>query len=151
MKATIPVCFRTSADSFQSAYTMTVAMTKTVAPRTTSTPAQARSGRFLRAGSMIRESRPGRRATRVSLAGCKGDGLSLYGHLLECGLHLLHDGLRQRSIVEGSGRLLAIVDGPPEEVQQFPPLHRIGLVPVHEDIGERSDWVRVLARLVRDG
>src|SRR2546421_4799493 len=130
---------------------MTTAMTKTVAPRTTSTPAQARSGRFLRAGSAIRESRPVRRATRVSLAGCKSDRLSLYGHLLERDLHLLHHRLWQRRVVEDSGRLLAVVDRPPEEVQQFPPLHRIRLVPVHEDIGERGDWVRVLPRLVRDG
>src|SRR5438309_3492149 len=129
---------------------MTTAMTKTVAPRTTSTPAQARSGRFLRAGSAIRASRPGRRATRVSLAGCKSDRLSLYGHLLERGLHLLYDALRQRRIVEGSGRLFAVVDGPPEEVQEFLPLHRIRLVPVDEDIGERGDRVRVLPRLVRD-
>src|SRR5437879_12901416 len=99
---------------------MTTAMTKTVAPRTTSTPAQARSGRFLRAGSAIRASRPGRRATRVSLAGCKSDRLSLYGHLLERDLHLLHDALPQRRRVAGSRRLLAVVDGPPDELQPFP-------------------------------
>src|SRR6267143_6941857 len=123
---------------------MNSATTKTVTPRIVSSAAHARSAKFLRAGSAIRVSRPGRRAAIVSLAGCK-NCLSLDRHLLQSAFHLVHHGLGQRRVVEGGCGLLAVVHGPPEELQQRLALRGIRLVLVDEDTGKGRDGVGVLA------
>src|SRR6266481_1826788 len=144
-----PVWASIPADNLQSAKTMTRATAKTATPRMVSSVAHAWSAKFLRVGSAIRMSRPSRRAASVSLAGCK-DCLSLDGHLFQGAFHAVHHQPGERGIIEESGGLLPVVDGPPEELQQRVPLGGVRLVPVDENVGEGRNRIGVLALRIGD-
>src|SRR5712692_2370501 len=130
-----PVFARTADESRHSSTTITAATASTASPSTVRRAAQARSGRFPRTGAAMRDSRPGLRTVRMSLARCK-DPLSLDGQLGQRLLHLAHRRRRQRSVVERRGELLPVVDRPPEEPDQGLALHAVGLVLVDEQVGE---------------
>src|SRR5512141_307894 len=144
-----PTCTSAGAPMRESSATISAATSSTARPRPVSRTAQARSGRLRRAAAPP-DAGSGSRSAVISLAGSK-DGLSIHGHSLERLLHLLHHRLRQRSIVQRRGAVLALVQGPPDELQQRLSLLRILLVPVDEQPGERGDRIRILAGLVGDG
>src|SRR5438067_12062521 len=109
--------------SWLSEATMIRPTTRTAAPRTASAAFQMRSGTLPRIrGGLERVSGP--RTATISLAGCK-HGLSLHGHLLQGRFDLLHHALRQGRVVERACGLLALVLGPPDELEQGVALHRI--------------------------
>src|SRR5512140_1297252 len=148
-KSFTPTFPRAGTPRRESSATIRAATSSTPRPRTVSRTAQARSGRLRRAAALP-DAGSGSRSAVISLAGSK-DGLSIHGHSLDRLFHLLHHRLRQRRVVQGRRALLALVLGPPDELQQRLSLLRILLVPVDEQISESGDRIRVLAGLVGDG
>src|SRR6185436_18092263 len=86
----------------------------------------------------------------TALSGASEDGLSIDRQCLERGLDLLDHGGRQGRVVEPRGRLLPVVGGPPEELDQRLALGRVLLVLVDEDVGEAGDGIGVLPMGVGD-
>src|SRR5437764_5443542 len=131
----------------ESSATMTAAAASTPSPSTVSRIAHARSGALRRA-----ETSPGLRSGSLagaitSLAGSE-DGLSIDGHPFQCLLDFLDHRLRQRCVIECRRLLLAVVHGPPAEIQQRTAFGGVLLVPVDEQVRERSGGIRAIARLI---
>src|SRR6266568_3570218 len=130
-----------------SSSTMTPTTTSTAPPIATRSPLHTRSPACAPSGS--RGERSGARAVSAWAARSAGGGkrhrLSLDGQAAEGLLHLRHHRLRQGRVVEAGGGRLTLVDGPPQETHERFTLLRIGLVLVHEQVGEGGDGVGVLA------
>src|SRR5262249_24068125 len=88
-------------------------------------------------------------ACGLPVGGGKGR-LSLHRHRLERLLHLVHHGLRQRSVVQRGSALLAVVERPPGELEQRVSLGDVLLVLVDEQVGEGRERPGVLAFRVGD-
>src|SRR5882762_3541984 len=144
MNLTIPVCVSAGQPMRSSSATINAATTSTP-----STAAQARSGRFERAGALSGARSGSRAAVTISLAVCKRR-LPLDGDRLQRRFHPLDQRRRQRSVVQRRSHLLPLVDGPPEEMDQRLALPGVGLLLVDEQIGEGGDGIDVLAGGVRD-
>src|SRR5438477_10296806 len=133
----------------ESSATMTAAAASTPSPSTVSRMAHDRSGAVRRA-----ETRPGLRSGSLagaitSLAGSE-DGLSIDGHPFQCLLDSLDHRLRQRCVIERRRLLQAVVHGPPDEIQQRTAFGGVLLIPVDEQVGERSDGIGAIAGLIGD-
>src|SRR2546425_9391203 len=116
-----------------SSATMIAATTSTARPSSRRPPDQTRSGTLTRAGAFSGTRSGSRAAVTISLAVCK-HGLSLHRYRLQRRLHLLHERRREGRIVERRRHLLAVVDGPPEEMDQRLTLRRVGLILVDEQV-----------------
>src|SRR5512142_1085980 len=119
-------------DTCTSSSTTTPTTSRTAPPKAPSRAAQRRSpacapdGRR-RGGAAIAA------PSAVMSTGCgKLDRPPLHGHRADRLLHLGHDRLRERRIVERGGSGLAFVDGPPQEVEERLALRLVGLVAVGE-------------------
>src|SRR5207248_7072347 len=133
----------------ESSATMTAAAASTPSPSTVSRIAHARSGALRRA-----ETSPGLRSGSLagaitSLAGSE-DWLSIDGHPFQRLLDLLDHRLRQRRVIERRRLLLAVVHGPPDEIQQRTTFRGVLLIPVDEQIRECSDGICAVAGLIGD-